>query len=263
MHPHILNRILGVPGSFLINIIDYLINLSCFVIFTLFNWFRNRRLFNRQSYRPLITQIIFSGVDALPTIIFLSLVTGFIFTFRIIALFESVTDTLSILIFIIGLEAGPMIAAIILISRTGSAITVDLANMKLHREIQSMEWMGIDVNDYLVAPRIIGVTISQLAVAVFFTFLTLISGILLSGLLLSPTHFKLLFKLSDHIEPMVLLIFIVKNMLFGITIGATSCYHGLKVGTSPTEVPQQTQQAIINMLIMLFIIDGVVALLML
>jgi ABC-type transporter Mla maintaining outer membrane lipid asymmetry permease subunit MlaE len=52
-------------------------------------------------------------------------------------------------------------------------------------------------------------------------------------------------------------------MLFGITIGATSCYHGLKVGSSPTEVPQQTQQAIINMLIMLFIIDGVVALLML
>lgn len=258
-----LNRLLGAPGSFLLDKIDYFINLTCFVIFTLFDWFRHRRFFSRQSYRPLITQIIFSGVDAMPTILFLSLVTGFIFTFRIIALFESVTDTLSILIFIIGLEAGPMIAAIILISRTGSAITVDLANMKLHREIQSMEWMGIDVNDYLIAPRIIGVTISQLAVAVFFTFLTLISGILLSGLLLSPTHFKLLLKLSDHIEPMVLLIFVIKNTLFGITIGATSCFHGLQVGTSPTEVPQQTQRAIINMLVMLFIIDGIVALLML
>lgn len=258
-----LNRLLGTPGVFLLGKLDYLINLSCFVIFTLFEWFRYRRFFNRQSYRPLITQIIFSGVDALPTIIFLSLVTGFIFTFRIIALFESVTDTLSILIFIIGLEAGPMIAAIIMISRTGSAITVDIANMKLHREIQTMEWMGIDVNDYLIAPRIIGVTISQLSVAVFFTFLTLLSGILLSGLLLSPTHFKLLFKLSDHIEPMILLIFVIKNLLFGITIGATSCYHGLKVGSSPTEVPQQTQQAIVNMLVMLFIIDGAVAILML
>ncbi len=258
-----LNRLLGAPGVFLLGKLDYLINLSCFVIFTLFEWFRYRRFFNRQSYKPLITQIIFSGVDALPTIIFLSLVTGFIFTFRIIALFESVTDTLSILIFIIGLEAGPMIAAIIMISRTGSAITVDIANMKLHREIQTMEWMGIDVNDYLIAPRIIGVTISQLSVAVFFTFLTLLSGILLSGLLLSPTHFKLLFKLSDHIEPMILLIFVIKNLLFGITIGATSCYHGLKVGSSPTEVPQQTQQAIVNMLVMLFIIDGAVAILML
>ena len=258
-----LNRLLGASGVFLLGKMDYLINLSCFVIFTLFEWFRYRRFFNRQSYKPLITQIIFSGVDALPTIIFLSLVTGFIFTFRIIALFESVTDTLSILIFIIGLEAGPMIAAIIMISRTGSAITVDIANMKLHREIQTMEWMGIDVNDYLIAPRIIGVTISQLSVAVFFTFLTLLSGILLSGLLLSPTHFKLLFKLSDHIEPMILLIFVIKNLLFGITIGATSCYHGLKVGSSPTEVPQQTQQAIVNMLVMLFIIDGAVAILML
>ena len=258
-----LNRLLGPAGAFVVSKAEYLINISCFVIFNLYNWLRYRRLFSRQSYRPLITQIIFSGVDAMPTIIFLSLVTGFIFTFRIIALFESVTDTLSILIYIIGLEAGPMIAAIILISRTGSAITVDIANMKLHREIQTMEHLGIDVNDYLIAPRIIGVTISQLSVAVFFTFLTLISGILLSGLLLSPTHFKLLLQLPDHIQPMVLLVFAIKNTLFGITIGATSCYHGLKVGVSPTEVPQQTQQAIVNMLIMLFIIDGLIALVLL
>ena len=258
-----LNRLLGLPGNFVIGKINYLINLSCFVLFTLYEWFRYRRLFHRPSYRPLITQIIFSGIDAMPTILLLSLVTGFIFTFRIISLFESVTDTLSLLIYIIGLEAGPMIAAIIMITRTGSAITVDIANMKLHREIQTMERMGIDISDYLIAPRIIGVTISQLAVAVFFTLFTLISGILLSGLLLSPTHFKLLFRIAEHIEPIMLLVFVIKNLLFGITIGATACYHGLKVGISPTEVPQQTQQAIVNMLVIIFIIDGTIAILML
>ena len=258
-----LNRLLGLPGNFVIGKINYLINLSCFVLFTLYEWFLYRRLFHRPSYRPLITQIIFSGIDAMPTILLLALVTGFIFTFRIIALFESVTDTLSLLIYIIGLEAGPMIAAIIMITRTGSAITVDIANMKLHREIQTMERMGIDISDYLIAPRIIGVTISQLAVAVFFTLFTLISGILLSGLLLSPTHFKLLFRIAEHIEPIMLLVFVIKNLLFGITIGATACYHGLKVGISPTEVPQQTQQAIVNMLVIIFIIDGTIAILML
>lgn len=257
-----LNKLVGAPGAFLLHKLDYLVSLTSFLLFALLDWAKNFRFLHRYSYRPLVTQIIFTGVDAMPTIVFLSLVTGFIFTFRMIALFESLTDTLSILIFIIGLEAGPMIAAIILISRTGSAITVDIANMKLHREIQSMEYLGIDINYYLVAPRIIGVTISQLAVAVFFTALTLIVGILLSGLLLSPSHYKLLLQITTHIQPLTLLLFIMKNILFGLTIGATACFHGLQVGTSPTEVPQQTQRAIINMLVMMFVIDGIMALLM-
>jgi phospholipid/cholesterol/gamma-HCH transport system permease protein len=257
-----LSRIFGATGAFLLHKFDYLVSLTSFLIFALLDWAKNFRFFNRYSYRPLITQIIFTGVDAIPTIIFLGLVTGFIFTFRMIALFESLTDTLSILIFIIGLEAGPMIAAIILISRTGSAITVDIANMKLHREIQSIEYLGMDIHSFLVAPRIIGVTISQLAVAVFFTAITLISGILLSGLMLSPTHYKLIYQIANHIQPIALLVFVIKNILFGLTIGATACFHGLQVGVSPTEVPQQTQRAIINMLVMLFVIDGILALLM-
>ncbi|HEY9034680.1 MAG TPA: ABC transporter permease, partial [Pseudomonadales bacterium] len=140
-----------------------------------------------------------------------------------------------------------------------SAITVDIGNMKLHREIQSLEIMGVDINEYLIAPRILGVTASQLVVAVFFTFITLTSGILLSGLLTSPRHFAYLFKLADSVEPLMLLMFVVKNVLFGLTIGAVSCYHGLRVGSSATEVPQQTQAAIVNILVMLFIIDGISA----
>ena len=259
---HALNILLGWPGAFIIKRMQYLLNLTTFIVYSLKDWFSNLQLFNRHSYRPLITQIIFTGIDAMPTILFLALVTGFVFAFRIIALFESVTDTLGILVYIIGLEVGPMIAAITLISRTGSAITVDIANMKLHREIQTMERMGMDINEYMIAPRILGVTLSQIAVSVFFTVLTLFFGIIISGFLLSPTHFQTLFKLANYVTPLVFVVFIIKNILFGMTIGATACFHGLKVNESPTEVPQQTQKAIVNMLIMLFIIDGVFALMM-
>ena len=260
---HALNSILGWPGAFVLRRLEYLVNLTTFVCFALVDWFSRVRFFSRHSYRPLVTQIIFTGVDAMPSIVFLALVTGFILTFRMIALFDSVTDTMTMLIYMIGLEVGPMIAAITLISRTASAISVDIGNMKLHREIQSLEFMGVNINEYLIAPRILGVTVSQLVVAVFFTVITLVSGIFLSGLLTSPSHFSYLFKLADSVEPMMLLLFVVKNILFGLTIGAVSCYHGLRVGTSATEVPQQTQKAIVNILIMLFIIDGISAMVLL
>lgn len=256
-------RLPGATGAFVLGRFDYLINITTFVCFVLLAWFSRVRLFRRHSYRPLVTQIIFTGVDAMPRILFLSLLAGFILTYRMITLFDSVGDTVTMLIYVIGLELGPMIAAVTLISRTGSAITVDLGNMKLHNEIDSLETMGVDINEYLVAPRVLGVAISQLVVAVFFTVITLVSGILLSGLVNSPLHFAYLFNLTDGVTSLMLLVFVVKNLMFGLTIGTVACYHGLRVGVSATEVPQQTQRAIVNILTFLFIIDGVSAMVLL
>lgn len=257
-----INNITGQAGAFVLRRLYYLIDLVTFSSFALRDWFKSIRLFDRYSYKSLVTQIIFSGVDALPTIIFLAVVTGFVFTFRMIALFDSIADTVTILNHVVALELGPMIAGIVLISRTGSAITVDLSNMKLHKEIEALELMGIDINKFLVAPRILGVTLSQLAISVFFTVVTLGVGILLSGLLLSPTYFKYFADIISGLHTSLLLVFIIKNLLFGLFIGAIACYHGLKVEASPTEVPQQTQRAIVNSILMLFIIDGIIAVLM-
>jgi phospholipid/cholesterol/gamma-HCH transport system permease protein len=256
------NNITGWSGSFFLRRLSYVINLVTFSSFALHDWFKSVRIFDRYSYRSLVSQIIFSGIDAMPTILFLALVTGFVFTFRMIALFDSIVDTVTILNYVIALELGPMIAAIVLISRTGSAITVDLGNMKLHKEIEALELMGINVNNFLVAPRILGVTVAQLSVSVFFTMVTLGTGILLSGLLLSPTYFKYFSDMVTGLNGLILFVFVIKNLLFGLFIGAIACYHGLKVDVSPTEVPQQTQRAIVNSILMLFIIDGVFAVLM-
>jgi phospholipid/cholesterol/gamma-HCH transport system permease protein len=256
------SEIFGWFGSIVLRRLYYLIDLVTFITLSLKDWFKYIRIFDRQSYRPLVTQIIFTGIDALPTIVVLGAVTGFVFTYRLIALFDSIGDTVSLLNYAIGLELGPMISAIILISRTGSAITVDLGDMKLHKEIEALELMGIDINNYLIAPRILGTTISQLAIAVFFTLVTLSVGVLLSGLLLSPTYFKYFFDLVAGLDPIILPVFILKNVLFGLFIGAIACYHGLRVKESATEVPQQTQTAIVSSLLMLFVVDAIFALLM-
>lgn len=256
------NQITGWSGAFILRRLSYLVNLTTFSSFALRDWFKAMSLFNRYSYRSLVSQIIFTGIDALPTIIFLAMVTGFVFTFKMISIFDSITDTVSILNYFVVMEMGPMIAGIILISRTGSAITVDLANMKLHKEIDALELMGIDINNFLVAPRILGVTLSQLSISIVFTVVTLSVGILLSALLISPTYFKYFTDVITGLSPIVLIVFIIKNLLFGLFIGSIACYHGLKVTRSATEVPQQTQKSIVNSLLMLFIIDGIIALLM-
>lgn len=254
--------ITGLSGRFFLRSILYIINLFTFSSFALRDWYKSNRILEAKSYRTVVAQIIFTGIDALPTITFLGLAAGFVFTFRFISILDSIgatDDIVNLLVNIICLGIGPFIAAIILISRTGSAIVVDLGNMKLHGEIDGLELLGININDYLIAPRLIGTAISQLAITVYFTLIALVFGIALSGLLTSVSHFDFLYEISTAFTPYLIMVFIIKNILFGFVIAATSCYNGLSVRTSPTEVPQQATRAIVNSLIFVFIIEGLMS----
>ena len=252
----------GLTGHFASRILAYLFDLAAFTSKALAGWLRRNRLRERRTYAPLVAQIIFTGVDALPAITLLGLITGFIITFRLIAIFDAVGGTASMIVILtelVGLELGPLIAAIILISRSGSAIAVDIGNMKLHGEIEAMEFLGINIDDVLTTPRMLGTAISQLVLAVYFTITALAGGITISAILLSLNYFKYLSDLLATLHPMMVIAFLFKNLLFGLAIGAISCFHGLMVERSPTELPQQTQRAIIHSLLFVFVLDGLVA----
>ncbi len=253
----------GWTGRRLSRSLLYIINLMTFSIQALREWLSNNRIFDSKSYITVVQQIIFTGVDALPTIILLGLATGFVFTYRLIAVISSLgaaEDIVNLLVTVICLGIAPFLSAIILISRTGSAIVVDIGNMKLHGEITGLEMLGININDYLIAPRIIGCAISQLVITVFFTIIAMVIGIVLSGLLLSTSYFDLLITMSTAFTPHLLLVFITKNLLFGFIIATTACYNGLSVFGSATEIPQRTTRAIVDSLVFIFIIDGLLAL---
>jgi len=255
----------GWPGRRFIQSVLYVIDLVTFSSKALLEWFRNNRIFESRSYQTVVQQIIFTGVDALPTITLLGLVTGFLFTYRLIDVVSSLgaaDDIVGLLVNIICLGIGPFIAAIILISRTGSAIVVDMGNMKLHGEIDGLEMVGINIYDLLVAPRIIGCAVSQLVITVYFTFISLVTGIILSGIFLTDSHFELLITMSSSFTPYLVMIFISKNLIFGFIIATVSSYNGLSVNQSATEIPQRTTRAIVDCLVFVFIIDGLLALML-
>ena len=255
----IANTLTGWSGRALISNILHVIDLMTFSTLALRDWFSKNKLFDSRSYSTTVAQIIFTGIDALPTISFLGLATGFIFTFRLISISDSLggtDDIANLLITIICLSAGPFLAAIIIISRTGSAIVVDLGNMKLHGEIEALENLGVNINDYLVAPRIISTAISQLAITVYFTAIALLTGILISAVFVNSAHIDFIYKISNSFTPYLISIFVVKNIIFGFVIATVACYNGLQVQKSATEVPQRTTASIIQSLSFIFVIDS-------
>jgi len=262
--PSLLYIATGMVGRQALRLPHYLLDLTTFILQALRDWRHQSHLINRATYRSLVGQMIFSGVDALPAITLLALASGLSITSQLITtvqVFGTTADVINLLTQIVALEFGSLLTAIILIGRSGSAIAVDLANMKLNKEIEGLELLGVNVNHFFITPRLLGTTIAQLVLAVYFSIISVISGVVVSAMLMGASYMKYLTDLPLAFNPYDLIQFLIKNLIFGLLIGATACYHGLRVECSPTEVPQQSQRAIVNSLTLVFVLDGLIALL--
>jgi len=261
--PTRLSQLSGMVGRQVLRLPNYLIDLTVFVIRALRDWRQASKLLNRATYSSLVGQLIFGGVDALPAITLLALASGLGVVSQLIVtiqVFGETNDIVSVLTQVVALELGSLLTAIVLIGRSGSAIAVDLANMKLNREIEGLELLGINVNHFFITPRLLGTTIAQMALAVYFSIISVASGVIVTGLFVSAGYFKFLADIPLAFDPYDLIIFLFKNLAFGLLIGTIACFHGLRVERSVTEIPQQTQRAIVNSLSIIFILDGLIAL---
>ena len=218
--------------------------------------------FNRATLQDAIGQIIFTGVDALPLVTFLALAVGLSITSQMLKLGQALgseNDVATLLTNIVGAELSSLLTAIVLIGRSGSAIAVDLGSMKLRGEVEGLELLGINVERVLrhAAHHRCG-HLPVRARDVFRRHRPVRRRAACGSDLLDAVCPRS-DALKRYCARSSLLIFALKNLLFGIIIAGTACYHGLRVGTSPTELPQQTQRAIVTSLVLVFPVDGLLA----
>ncbi|BCG65956.1 MAG: phospholipid/cholesterol/gamma-HCH transport system permease protein [Methyloprofundus sp.] len=265
MLKHVLQHFLGAPGRWLIQSTHTFFAALQFTFCVLQRGllYQHKHPKHNVIKQVTTTQIIFSGIDALfPTLFILSLLISFSVTAQLILFLQNIAtekEVISLLTQFVALQLGPTVTAIVLIARSGSAIAVDLGNMSINNEIKGLRLLGVDPLIYLAYPRLIGLAISQMTLAVYFSVFTMLFGVLFAGLLGSLSNFKYFFILIDAISISELCLFLIKNAICGIAIAAYACYFGLNVKNSVTEVPQATQKAIVKSLIAIFFINAIFA----
>ena len=206
----------------------------------------------RQIFGVVSTQIYFTGWQALPIISVLALGVGGLVVLQSLANLSLIGGTQMIgnfLIVVICREAGPLLVALVVIARSGTAVASEVGNMRANREIEALESMGINPLSYIVFPRVIGGVLSVLGLAFYFNLIALMGGFLLTQLF----HDLPLTFYSDSLMGALAkedgLIFFLKNGFSGMIIFVVSCYQGLSVKRSPHEVPQVTTQAVVHSII--------------
>lgn len=237
----------------------YVIDLICFFIRVFSVWRPHRHVFNRAVFSVFLDQLMLTGINAMAIISFLAMFVGIVIASQLVFIMASISgadDLIKMLARLILSEMGPLVTGFVLIGRSCSAIVVDLGNTKIRGEVAALEYLGIEVDDYFVMPRIVSMVVSQVVLALSFSAVMLFFGMLFSSLIYDLSAEKAITALLGLVSVNSLISFVIKNLLFGLTIGIIACFHGLSIINSPIQVSAQMQRAIGMSIVFLLFIDG-------
>jgi phospholipid/cholesterol/gamma-HCH transport system permease protein len=211
-------------------------------------------LVKRRSYVPLLLQQILSiGFDAIPILTIVGLLLG-MGTVAEAGLelpklgIQNLVGT--IIIHIILRIVGPFATAMVVIARSASAISVEIGNMRVSGELDTIEMLGVNLSFFLITPRIVGVLISTMALTFYFAICSFTGGFLMGLFGLSMPMVSLIESLKTSLTLSDLLVPLMDSAAFGLIIAAVAVYHGLSVGQSPNDVPRETNKALVNAIVL-------------
>lgn len=215
----------------------------------------------RSIYSIVINQTRFTGIDALPFVVFIALLIGGTVIIQAMKNFPKfgIEDFIgNLLVIIVARELGPLATALIVTSRSGSAITAEIATQKQNREILSMEIMGIDSKLYIVFPRIIASILSIFSLIILFDIVAFLGGYFISQLTIYIPLDTFIENLLEAFSFEDLVATVLKSVIYGILIPLICCYYGFKP-ESKFEIPINVSHAVIRTLAIIFVINGLIS----
>jgi len=201
----------------------------------------------RLSLPVLVSQIYFTGVEALPILALISLGIGAAVIIQGVSLLPQFGQNelaYKILILVITRELGPLLTALFIAARSGSAITTELGNMVVDHEIEAYTAAGVDPIAHLAAPRLIGVTVAVVVLNLYFNLFGLLGSCALASLIHGLPFREYLGKVVLAMTSGDLATSLVKSVVFGNILATVATYYGFRVDRAVTEVPQKTIQSL-------------------
>jgi phospholipid/cholesterol/gamma-HCH transport system permease protein len=249
-------------GQWSVNFVNSLANLTGVIIVA----FKNIPHPLNPGCRPItqvfLKQLYFTGLESLKIIIIISLSIGTVLITQIISLVGVGNETLigKVLVWVVIRELGPLLTAIVVIARSGTAIATELGYMKINGEIDCIESLGIPTERYLIMPRIFGVASAVVILTIYFEIFSILGGFLVAsfGWHVSLEAFSQ--GIFSSLTIMELVVSVVKSLVFGIFLTAACCMQGLKVGRSITQIPQAATKGVMQSLFLVCILDGIITL---
>jgi len=219
--------------------------------------------FGRASHiiRPLIRKESYrSGLRLLPMFAFLAAGLGLLVIGQAVLWLSRVgaVNYLGIImVAVVVRELGPLVTALMVLARVGTANVVELGTARATGEVEALEALGIDPVHYLVVPRVVGMAIGTFALTVYLIIGALVSGYVWAFLQDVPLRPDQYFdQMATSLSSIDFVLLALKTIAFGGIIAMVTCYHGLAQPLRLEEVSRATVRAVAQAVIGCVLIDA-------
>src|SRR5665213_728195 len=215
----------------------------------------------RSVMQPRVRQEISrAGVALLPMFLFVALALGFLVIGQTVSALAKygATDYLgSTMVIVIVRELGPLLTAVLVLARVGTANVIELGTARALGEVEALEALGIDPVHYLIVPRVIGMALGVFSLTVYLIIGALASGYLfafLQDVPLTPgDYFK---HIAEALGWLDFALLALKTIACGFFIAIVTCYHGLAQPLRLEEVSRVAVRAVTQGVIVCVLIDA-------
>ena len=156
-------------------------------------------------------------------------------------------------------ELGPMLTAILVAGRSGSAITAQLGVMRVTEELDAMQVMGISQGMRIILPKVLALAFVMPLLVVWTDAMALIGGMVSANYILGMSPAFFLQKLPEVVALPNYYIGLGKGVVFGAAIALVACHFGLLIKPNTESLGQGTTTAVVSAITMVIVLDAVFA----
>jgi len=214
---------------------------------------------NTIRFKEIVYHIHRSGFNALVIIGLTAFLVGMVIAYQgavQLAKFGAdmfIVDTVGISIV---RELGPMITAIVIAGRSGSAYTAEIGAMKITEEIAAMRTMGFDPYSFLVLPRIFALMIALPLLIFFSDLMGIFGGMVASNMQLGISFTQFTERLYSVLEVKHYVLGMIKGPVFAFIIAAVGCFRGLQVSDNTESIGLHTTASVVNSIFLVIAFDA-------
>lgn len=205
-----------------------------------------------------ITQAMQVGVRALPILSLITFFIGLILALQAayeLKRFGAMNFVASAVAISMSRELGPLITAIVVIGRSGSAFAAEIGTMKVTEELDALETMAINPVHFLVTPKFIAMAVMLPCLTTWANAMGVLGGMVFGVGKAGFTPLGYLHATIDALFLRDIVSGLIKSFMFGITITAVGCQEGLSTGAGAEQVGRSTTSAVVISIFLVIAVD--------
>ena len=214
---------------------------------------------SRIRWRPILYNLQHAGYNALPIVGLLAFLMGVVISYQGAEQLQRYGANIFIAD-LVGLsmlrELAPLMTAIIVAGRSGSAFAAQIGTMKVTEEVDALRTIGIAPIELLVLPKVVALVIALPLLTVYADMMGVLGGMVMAKSQLGVGYADFLDRFDDAVKLSALMVGIGKAPVFAVIVALVGCFQGFQVSNGSDSVGRQTTVSVVQAIFLIIVADA-------